>query len=132
MPCSSHEENINFAAAGAELVGRPDEVNDYRHIKKGDAKINGVLDKKISRRRLLKGAAVVTGAALASAFVGRARAAKSTKAAVKYQDKPKGDQKCSDCKFFVPGKTPTADGTCQVVEGSISPQGWCTAYTKKS
>ncbi len=90
------------------------------------------LDKKVSRRTLLKGAVVVTGIALASAFTGKARAAKSSKASVKYQDKPKGDQQCSKCKFFIPGETPKAEGTCQVVEGSISPQGWCTAYVKKS
>jgi anaerobic selenocysteine-containing dehydrogenase len=90
------------------------------------------LDKKISRRTLLKGAVAVAGIALASAFTGKARAAKATKAAMKYQDKPNGDQQCSSCTFFVPGKTPTANGTCQVVEGSISPHGWCTAYTKKS
>jgi hypothetical protein len=87
---------------------------------------------KISRRTLLKGAAVVTGIALVSAFTGKALAAKSTKAAMKYQDKPKGNQKCSNCQLFIPGKTPKAKGTCQVVEGSISPQGWCTAYVKKS
>jgi hypothetical protein len=22
-------------------------------------------------------------------------------------------------------------GTCQIVEGAISPNGWCTAFTKK-
>jgi hypothetical protein len=87
---------------------------------------------KISRRTLLKGAAVVTGIALVSAFAGKALAAKSTKAAMKYQDKPKGNQKCSNCQLFIPGKTPKANGTCQVVEGSISPKGWCTAYVKKT
>ena len=92
--------------------------------------MNEGLEKKISRRTLLKGAAVAMGLALASTLTGKARAAKSTKAAMKYQDKPNGDQKCSNCKFFVAGKTPTSDGTCQVVEGSISPQGWCTAYSK--
>ncbi len=90
------------------------------------------LDKKISRRTLLKGATVIAGAAIASALAGKARAAKSSKAAMKYQDKPNGDQQCSNCKFFVPGKTPKENGTCQVVEGSISPQGWCTAWAKKS
>jgi len=94
--------------------------------------MNENMDTKMSRRTLLKGAAVVTGMALASAFTGKALAAKSTKAAMQYQDKPKGAQKCSNCKFFVPGKTAKANGACQVVEGSISPQGWCTAYTKKS
>ena len=59
-------------------------------------------------------------------------AEKSTKASVSYQDKPKGDMKCSNCNFFVPGKTSTAEGTCQIVEGSISPQGYCTLYVKKA
>ncbi len=90
------------------------------------------LEKNISRRTLLKGAAVIAGAAIASAFTGKARAAKAAKAAVKYQDKPNGDQQCSNCQFFIPGETPTANGTCQFVEGSISPQGWCTSYVKKS
>ncbi len=92
--------------------------------------MNEVLEKKISRRTMLKGVAVVTSVALASVFTGRAHAA--TKEAMKYQEKPNGDQKCRNCKFFISGKTPTADGTCQVVEGSISPQGWCIAYNKSS
>ncbi len=92
--------------------------------------MNEAPDKKISRRAMLKGVVAVMAVALASVFTGRAHAA--TKAAMKYQDKPKGDEKCSNCKFFIPGKTPNADGTCQVVEGSISPQGWCTAYNKSS
>jgi anaerobic selenocysteine-containing dehydrogenase len=93
--------------------------------------MNVDLDKLISRRTLLKGAAAVTCVALASAFAGKAFAAKSTKAAANYQDKPNGDKKCSNCNLFVPGKTPTADGTCQVVDGSISPEAYCTLYSKK-
>jgi hypothetical protein len=88
-------------------------------------------DKLISRRTLLKGAAAVTCVALASAFAGKAFAAKSTKSVANYQDKPNGNKKCSNCNLFVPGKTPTADGTCQVVEGSISPEAYCTLYSKK-
>ena len=99
--------------------------------RKDDVEINEVWDKKISRRTLLKGAAVIAGVALASAFTVKAHAAQSTKATMQYQDTPKGDQKCSACKFFIPGKTSAADGTCQIVEGPISPQGWCTAYIKK-
>ncbi len=100
--------------------------------RKDGAKMNGHLDKMISRRTLLKGAVAITGVALTSVFTVKAHAEKATKAAMKYQDEPKGDQKCSDCRFFIPGKTSTANGTCQVVDGSISPQGWCTAYVKKS
>ncbi len=99
--------------------------------RKDGAKMNGDLDKKISRRTLLKGAVGITAVALTSAFKVDAQG-KATKAAMKYQDKPKDDQKCSDCKFFIPGESSKANGTCQVVEGSISPQGWCTAYVKKS
>ena len=90
------------------------------------------MEKLISRRTLLKGAAAVTCVALASAFSGKAFAEKSAKAAVSYQDKPKGDMKCGNCNFFIPGKTATAEGTCQIVEGSISPQGYCTLYVKKA
>jgi hypothetical protein len=32
----------------------------------------------------------------------------------------------------IPGPTPDAKGACKVVEGDISPKGWCAAYVKKS
>lgn len=87
--------------------------------------------KKISRQEALK---AIVLPALAAAFSGAAMTtaeAKSSKAAVKYQNQPKGAQKCANCRFFIPGKTPTAAGTCQIVSGAISPNGWCTAWTKK-
>ena len=85
--------------------------------------------KEISRRDLLKGAAILAGAAVlrpASAQV------KVAKAAMQYQDHPKGNAECSNCLQFVPGKTPTAMGSCKIVEGEISPKGWCAAYVKKT
>lgn len=51
---------------------------------------------------------------------------------LKYQSTPKGDQKCSLCTLFVAGATPSADGTCKVIPGPISPKGWCTAFTAKA
>ena len=36
------------------------------------------------------------------------------------------------CMQFIPEKTPTADGTCKIVQGSISPKGWCMFFTAKS
>lgn len=84
---------------------------------------------EISRRDLLKGVAILVGAVA----IRPARAqAKVSKAAMQYQDHPKGTAECSNCLQFVPGKTPTAMGTCKVVEGAISPKGWCLAYAKKS
>jgi hypothetical protein len=75
----------------------------------------------------------------------RGRAAESgkvSKAVAKYQDSPKDGQTCGMCKFYVPpggragsgmmggkmGSGMMAAGTCQVVEGSISPMGWCILY----
>jgi hypothetical protein len=44
---------------------------------------------------------------------------------LQYQDTPKGDQHCDDCVYFQP---PNA---CGLIEGEISPHGWCTAYNRK-
>ena len=54
-----------------------------------------------------------------------AQQTKQSKAATQYQDSPKGDQRCDNCVFFQPPKS------CQVVEGNISPQGWCNLWAKK-
>lgn len=32
---------------------------------------------------------------------------------------------------FIPGES-SANGTCKIVEGSISPKGWCMNFTPKS
>ena len=50
---------------------------------------------------------------------------KLPKEPVKYQDAPKDNQQCSGCLHFV---SPNA---CKLVQGDISPQGWCTLYTAK-
>lgn len=86
---------------------------------------------KITRQEAIKALMLP---ALAAAMVGTmltTAEAKASKATVKYQSSPKGAAKCSGCKFFIAGKSKTAMGTCQIVDGAISPNGWCTAYTKK-
>jgi hypothetical protein len=52
------------------------------------------------------------------------------RSALKYQDQPKGPQRCDNCMHWVPGASPTAKGGCKVIPGDkeISPQGWCTAW----
>lgn len=57
---------------------------------------------------------------------------KSPQNAVQYQDKPKGNAKCSGCKFYLPAKDAKAKGACKLVAGSISPNGWCVVYSAKS
>jgi len=82
---------------------------------------------------MLKSAAIVAGLAAAPWVARRAAAqAKATKQAMQYQEQPKNDQKCADCLQFIPGANPGANGTCKVVEGPISPNGWCAAYVKKT
>jgi hypothetical protein len=83
---------------------------------------------KVSRRHVLRSALVLGGAACTGALQSHVAEAqqKASKAAMKYQDKPNGDQKCSNCLQFEP------PGSCKVVEGTISPNGYCIAWVKKA
>jgi hypothetical protein len=82
--------------------------------------------------------------------------AKISKDAAKYQDQPHNGQTCGMCKFYIPpdgragsgmmggpggpsmmgrgmmgghmGPGMMGAGTCQLVEGVISPMGWCALY----
>ena len=87
--------------------------------------------KKFSRRKIIK--MMMLGASLPfiTGVNGRAQAAKASKESMQYRDSPNGKEKCSNCLQFIPGETPEANGTCKVVEGSISSNGWCTAYTPR-
>lgn len=51
---------------------------------------------------------------------------KLTQASVQYQTQPKGEQKCATCVNFI-----AASNTCKLVDGQISPDGWCTLWAKK-
>jgi len=52
---------------------------------------------------------------------------KATQASVQYQAQPKGDKKCSGCMHFS-----AESNTCNVVDGQISPDGWCSLWVKKA
>ena len=90
--------------------------------------------KTMSRRLLVKGAALLAGVAIVPLLgIGRKAFAdgKLTKESVKYQDKTKEGKDCDDCIQFIPGKAAKDTGTCKVVEGAISPHGYCLAFTPK-
>jgi hypothetical protein len=85
---------------------------------------------------LRAGLAVLGGAAATAAHAGQQAAEPQTaqtkiaqtkiaQKIVQYQETPKGDQKCSICVNFDP---PNA---CKIVEGTISPEGWCIAFGPK-
>ena len=71
----------------------------------------------------------VLQAALTTVIVGAAGGArdqnKAKQALVQYQEKPKGDQECDGCLQWAP------PNSCKVVEGKISPKGWCLVYARK-
>jgi hypothetical protein len=53
--------------------------------------------------------------------------AKMTQANSKYQEQPKDRQRCADCQHFL-----AESNACALVEGQISPNGWCILWTKKT
>jgi hypothetical protein len=82
---------------------------------------------KVSRRSMLRGVFLLASGSLATGVipVKPAFAQKTSKEASKYQDSPKDGAKCADCQFF------QAPSSCTVVDGAISPNGWCMIYSKK-
>jgi hypothetical protein len=83
-------------------------------------------EKRASRRSVLRGALFVATGTLAAGVIPLAHAQKAGKVDVKYQDAAKDGQKCADCVYF------QAPDKCGVVEGAISPNGWCVMYNKKT
>jgi hypothetical protein len=97
----------------------------------------------LSRRTWLKGFAVFSVAAATPLVLPFTSAeAKSSKASVHYREYPKGMQMCHMCKFYSAGTSRRSGGmcmggsmmgmmgagACQVVEGRISPMGYCDLY----
>lgn len=57
--------------------------------------------------------------------VEEATPSKMSQEGAQYQDHPQDGRKCADCANFI-----AASKTCKVVDGQISPQGWCIFWTK--
>jgi hypothetical protein len=75
----------------------------------------------LPRRNLLYAAISGVLAAVAPFRTGLA-SEKMTREQAQYQDQPKGISMCSTCTLFEPPKS------CKVVEGDVSPNGWCKAF----
>jgi hypothetical protein len=80
----------------------------------------------VSRRKLLQGVAITAGGVAALVAAVAPAEAKMAQAAAGYQDKPKNDQSCANCALF------KAPSSCTLVDGTISPDGWCRFYSKKT
>ena len=85
----------------------------------------------LSRGAFVKSVVVLPAFAALLAAPAAADASKASQAAMHYQNTPNGDMHCSLCRFFIPAQDPKSNGSCQVVDGSISPNGYCMAYSAK-
>ena len=72
---------------------------------------------------------IVTTLSVVSFAPERARAAKAQKSDVHYRDGPNDGKSCAACRLFTP--TGPDKGTCAVVEGDVSPSGWCMAFSSR-
>ena len=88
-------------------------------------KTSGLQSMALSRRTIVTRS--VAGAAGAAVLLGLVTevSAKMAQKAVEYQDTPKGDQQCSNCSLF------QEPNSCTLVDGEISPAGWCKFWVKK-
>lgn len=87
-----------------------------------DAPANG----RVSRRDFLFVAAAGGGAIAASTlWSAPAKAAKMSPRAMSYRPSPNGNQRCDNCANFQP------PSECKVVDGAVSPSGWCILYRAK-
>ncbi len=85
----------------------------------------------LSRRNVLQCATVIAAgsaaiAMSATALAADAGTAKVSQQAAAYQTSPKNGQRCTDCALFI------APASCKLVDGAISPAGWCKFFAKKT
>ncbi|HLH98660.1 MAG TPA: high potential iron sulfur protein [Xanthobacteraceae bacterium] len=85
-----------------------------------------------SRRAFIKTVAAAAATAAGRGVTARAEdykpqaQKKLTQAAARYQDHPQGAESCGSCPYFL------SPNSCVLVEGEISPAGWCPIYTRFS
>ena len=104
-------------------------ASSYRNDTQREAMSYNIVN--ISRREILKSMGVIIGATAVTALLIPKIAHMISKAWVQYQDHPEGDQYCASCVNFIPNIKSTANGTCMIVEGAISPHGWCKSFAQR-
>jgi high potential iron-sulfur protein len=87
---------------------------------------------RFHRRTVLKRSTawVAVLAGLTSVWSGPASSGKVARDIVQYRDEPRKGKACVNCWAYVNGRN-QGEGTCKVVEGPISPNGWCMAFSPK-
>lgn len=110
MP-DSHDQHASDKTSGGDAVAAP--------------AASGLSRRRVFQTLVGSAAALSTGLALVQSEPADAQGTTPKKIA-KYQDHPKGSQKCSGCNFFV------SPHSCKIVAGKISPNGWCSFFAKKA
>jgi hypothetical protein len=129
---------LNAGRRSFRLTSNKEEISMSKKIEETPVNsANAKQSKILSRRAVLRGVLMMSASLLvpislfsapsSAATATPAAAKKLAKAGVKYQDKPKGDQKCGTCTNFI-----AASKTCKLVEGPISPDGYCILWAKKA
>ncbi len=79
------------------------------------------------RQALINAMRLATAAGISLSLMGAARAqqAKVAQKAAGYQDQPQSNHRCAICTHFSP------PNLCNVVDGQISPNGWCRLFAPK-
>jgi hypothetical protein len=94
---------------------------------------------RLRRRALLKIGTALAASLAAVPVTGRSaepstsvepRAKKATKALLHYQDQPRNGKVCAGCWAYIAGPL-AGEGTCKAIEGEISANGWCMAYSPR-
>jgi hypothetical protein len=90
------------------------------------------MNRRLSRRSLLKSGSLAIGVLIASGATSRTVADEETSEVDKikqtdahYQRYPKGPQRCQICLQFAP------PDKCKIVQGPIFPQGWCQFFAAR-
>ncbi|MES2115878.1 MAG: high-potential iron-sulfur protein [Pseudomonadota bacterium] len=85
-----------------------------------------------SRRRALRGALALAALAAAGGLLRPrpAQAGNGAKSDFQYQDHPQDGRRCAQCAAFQPAAD-GGPGSCRLISGPISPNGWCIAYSPR-
>jgi len=88
---------------------------------------------KRARRLLLKRSVDVFALVVVAAAVGDSprAAAKAAKSEFQYQEHAHDGKTCGQCKFYSSDGPNQPAGTCSIVDGPISRDGWCKAFAPK-
>jgi High potential iron-sulfur protein len=87
--------------------------------------------KRVSRREALAGIIVLPALAAIAVPAVAAQSGKASKEQYAYQAYPHDGERCANCKVYHAGKTPSSPGSCDLVQGSISPNGWCRVFVAR-